>query len=128
MSEISDRVFKKPIYNKAVIESKEEENMFFRVIAKCGNFKKNAYVPISFAVKAPNLKEAVEIAKQEAHVNKELKNPIISVTEIDRDSYDYLVAVNANDPFFKRGYMPGKLKSIMSRMEIERVSPYAEFI
>ncbi|MCI5820157.1 MAG: hypothetical protein MRZ86_06200 [Acidaminococcus sp.] len=102
--------------------------MYFRVIAKCGNLGKRAYVPISFAVKAQNAKEAVEVAKNQPYVRKDFASPIISITEIDKESYEYLVAVNQNDPFFKKGFGFGRLRSMYDRMQIETRPQAIEFI
>lgn len=102
--------------------------MYFRVIAKCGNLGKKAYVPISFAVKAANEKEAVNVAKNQPYVRKDFASPIISITEIDKESYEYLVAVNQHDPFFRKGFGIDKMRSIYDRIQIETEPQPIEFV
>lgn len=60
---------------------------FYKVEAKCGHVGKNWYFPATFYITAENGREAAKVARVMPRVKHDHKDAILSVSEIDVDSY-----------------------------------------
>ena len=60
---------------------------YFKVTAKCGHVGKNRYFPAAFYITAENGREAAKVARVMPRVKHDHKDTILSVSEIDVDSY-----------------------------------------
>ena len=60
---------------------------FYKVEAKCGHVGKNWYFPAAFYITAENGREAAKVARVMPRVKHDHKDAILSVSEIDVDSY-----------------------------------------
>lgn len=60
---------------------------FYKVEAKCGHVGKNWYFPAAFYITAENGREAAKEARVMPRVKHDHKDAILSVSEIDVDSY-----------------------------------------
>lgn len=60
---------------------------FYKVEAKCGHVGKNWYFPAAFYITAENGREAAKVARVMPRVKHDHKDTILSVSEIDVDSY-----------------------------------------
>lgn len=77
------------------------KNKLFRVTVKCGHVRKNQYIPITFAVKAENGKEASTIARWIPRVKHHNKNAVLECVEIDQEEFQRINLVNKNNPYLK---------------------------
>lgn len=60
---------------------------FYKEEAKCGHVGKNWYFPAAFYITAENGREAAKVARVMPRVKHDHKDAILSVSEIDVDSY-----------------------------------------
>lgn len=60
---------------------------YFKVTAKCGHVGKNWYFPGDLYITAENGREAAKAARRMPRVKHDHKDAILSVSEIDVDSY-----------------------------------------
>lgn len=60
---------------------------FYKVKAKCDHVGKNWYFPAAFYITAENGREAAAVAREMPRVKHDHKDAILSVSEIDVDSY-----------------------------------------
>jgi hypothetical protein len=77
------------------------KNKFFKVTVKCGHVRNNQYIPITFAVKAENGKEAATIARWIPRVKHHNKNAVLECVEIDFDEFQRINLINRNNPYLK---------------------------
>lgn len=71
----------------------------YKVIAKCGHVGRKNYIPITFAIKANDGKEAAKIARTIPRVKHHHKDAIINVKKIDISEYLKIKEQNNNDPY-----------------------------
>ncbi len=76
-----------------------KKNKYFKVTAKCGYVGRKNYVPIAFAVKAINGKEAAKKTKSFPRVKRHHKDVILDVKEITHKEYLIIIEINNNDPY-----------------------------
>ena len=74
---------------------------YFLVTAKCGHVRKSKYIPVIFAVKAENGKDAAAIVCKIPRVKHDHADAILNVSEVMVDEYDKQRIANENDPFLK---------------------------
>lgn len=75
------------------------KNKLFRVKVKCGHVRKNQYIPITFAVKAENGKEASTIARWIPRVKHHNKNAVLECVEINQEEFQRINLINKNNPY-----------------------------
>lgn len=71
----------------------------FEVVCKCGHVGKSHYIPVAFAVKAANGKEAARIARFFPRVKHDHKDAILSVREIDYAKFLSITEDLEYDPY-----------------------------
>lgn len=74
---------------------------YWKVEARCGHIRKNKYIVKTFYIKAECGEEAAEITRWKPRVKHHHKKAIISVKEIDRETYLAGIKTNKNDPYFQ---------------------------
>jgi len=78
---------------------KNENGKYFLVTAKCGHVRRGNYIPITFAVRAENGKQAAAIARELPRVKHDHPDAILSVTEVTVEEYARQRKVNEYDPY-----------------------------
>ena len=76
-----------------------EQIRYYNVTAKCGHVGRENYIPISFAVKAQNAKEASKRVRNFPRVKHDHKDAILSCKEINEDEFNSLLELNNNDSY-----------------------------
>ena len=77
----------------------EEEIRFYKVVCMCGHVGRRRYIPIAFAIKAKDGKEAAKIARGLPRVKCQRRDAVISCTEISEEQYKELRRINKEDPY-----------------------------
>ncbi len=77
------------------------EKKYFKVVAKCGHVGKKKYVPIQFAVKAFDGKEAAKKARNFKRVKHHHKDAILQCKEVDYEEFLAIYNANEDDPYLK---------------------------
>ncbi|MBM7453371.1 hypothetical protein JN09_000697 [Acholeplasma morum] len=77
------------------------KNKLYKVTVKCGHVKKNYYIPITFAIKAEDGKEAAAIARWIPRVKHHNKNAVLECVEIDYDEFQEINTKNRSNPYLK---------------------------
>ena len=80
---------------------KQLNKNYYKVICKCGHVGRNDYVPIQYAIKAVDGKEAAKIARQIPRVKHNHKDAILKVEKIDFKQYLEIKELNKNDPYLQ---------------------------
>lgn len=77
-----------------------EEKKYYEVECKCGHTgSRKFYIPIKFAVKASNGKEAAEIGRQLPRCKHDHKDCVLGIREITHEEFVRISLVNRLDPF-----------------------------
>lgn len=87
--------------NAKIFNNPKIDQKYYAVCCKCGHVKTYQYVPITFAIKANDGKEAAEKARNLARVKHHKKYAILSCKKISKEKYDSLNDINRNDPYLK---------------------------
>ncbi len=74
---------------------------YFKVVAKCGHVGRKKYVPITFAVKAKNGKEAAEIARWIPRVKHQHSDAILDCEKISYEEFQEINKKNELDDYLK---------------------------
>lgn len=72
---------------------------YYKIVAKCGHVGRKQYIPIQFAVKAINGREAAKIVRQFPRVKRNHKDAILKCNLIDYSEYIVILTSNQNDPY-----------------------------
>lgn len=120
---------KKPITTKAnIIYMKEEVNRgnkiirnkdgnnYYLVTVKCGHVGRHRYMPITFAVKAEDGKDAVEIVRTFPRVKRGHKDFVLNIELTDLEGYEKQIQINSNDPYLRIG-SKSEQKTILDLIE-----------
>ncbi|MCQ2772556.1 MAG: hypothetical protein MJ238_04705 [Bacilli bacterium] len=78
-----------------------ENKKYFKVVAKCGHVGRRFYVPVQFAIRAQNGKEAAKKARDLPRVKHDHKDAILQVKEISYYEFKAINQVNKNDPYLQ---------------------------
>lgn len=73
----------------------------FSVTAKCGHVGKDFYIPITFAIRAENGREAAAIVRQKPRVKHHHKDAIIDVKRISETEEREINYQNRQDPYLQ---------------------------
>ncbi len=76
-----------------------ENTKFYKAVCMCGHVGRNNYIPIAFAVKATDGKEAAKIARDLPRVKHHKKYAVLSCDEINEEQYEELRRINDSDPY-----------------------------
>ena len=76
-----------------------EEKKSFKAVCMCGHVGRNNYIPIAFAIKAVDGKEAAKIARGLPRVKHHKKYAVLSCEEISEEQYVELKRINDEDPY-----------------------------
>ena len=79
----------------------EINNKYYKVVCKCGHVGRKFYIPIAFAVKAENGREAAYKARYIPRVKHQHKDAVLEVNELSYDEYLSLKQYNDNDPYLR---------------------------
>ena len=79
----------------------EINNKYYKVVCKCGHVGRKFYIPIAFAVKAENGREAAFKARYIPRVKRQHKDAVLEVNELSYDEYLLLMQYNDNDPYLR---------------------------
>jgi len=74
---------------------------YFKVVMKCGHVGKKRYVPITFAVKAINGKDAAEKARLFPRVKHSQKYAVLDCERITYEEYVNIYKMNGQDEYLK---------------------------
>ena len=74
---------------------------YYEVVAKCGHVGRKHYIPISFAIKANDGKEAARVVRDYPRVKHNHKDAILDVFKISYERYLEIINDNNNDPYLK---------------------------
>lgn len=74
---------------------------YFKVVTKCGHVGRRQYVPVAFAIKAEDAKEAAKIARYLPRVKHDHKDAILECVEISYEDFQELIKVNNEDDYLK---------------------------
>ena len=74
---------------------------YYEVKCKCGHVGRNHYIPISFAIFAPDAKAAALIGRWMPRSKHHQKDCVLDVKEISCKRYCELSRENENDPYLK---------------------------
>jgi hypothetical protein len=72
---------------------------YFAVKTKCGHVGKAYYIPIDFAIRANDAKEAAEFARHIKRAKHDHKDCVLGVKEINYQQYLELREKNSKDPY-----------------------------
>ena len=78
---------------------KNNKIRFYKVICKCGHVGRKHYIPIPFAVRARNGKEAALMARYFPRVKHDRKDAVLSCKEISEEEYQELNEENEGNPY-----------------------------
>lgn len=76
------------------------EELFYKVLAKCGHVRRNFYTTKWFYVKATSGKEAAKIVRYKPRVKHDHKDAIKQVIEIEYEEYINGLKIMASDMYF----------------------------
>lgn len=79
----------------------QETQNYYKVVAKCGHVGKRNYVPIVFAVKAENGKDASKKVRRFPRVKHNHKDAILYCQKITLEEFLQINEINNNDPYLK---------------------------
>lgn len=74
---------------------------YYEVVAKCGHVGRKHYIPIKFAIAAINSKDAAQKIRKRPRVKHDHKDAILSVKEVDYETYLQIKKANDKDPYLK---------------------------
>ena len=77
----------------------KEKAKSFKVVCMCGHVGRRRYIPIAFAIKAKDGKEAAKIARGLPRVKRQRRDAVISCVEISEEQYRELRRINKEDPY-----------------------------
>lgn len=89
------------------------EFKYYIVMVKCGHVGRDKFMPIRFAIKARNKKEAAALAREKPRVKRGHKDAILSVEEVDKTKYLSQIFYNRCDPYL----------SVCSKHEQNKIMP-----
>ncbi len=72
---------------------------YYKVVCKCGHVGKKHYIPVQFAVKAENGREAAKKARDFPRVKHQHKDAILDVVKLEYEEYLELLELNTNDSY-----------------------------
>ena len=84
----------------------KEEMRFYKVVCMCGHVGRMKYIPIPFAVKAMNGKEAAILARNIPRVKHHRKNAVLSCDEITKEQYEELNRIKSKENILKSSKGP----------------------
>lgn len=76
-----------------------EQIKYYKVVCKCGHVGRKHYIPVQFAVKAEDGREAAKKARNFPRVKHQHKNAILDVVKLDYEEYLELLELNRNDNY-----------------------------
>ena len=75
--------------------------LYFKVLAKCGHVGKNFYIEKWFYVRADNGKDAAKVVRNKPRVKHNHKDAIRQVIQIEYDEYINGIKIMKSDMYFK---------------------------
>lgn len=77
------------------------EELYYKVLAKCGHVGRNYYITKWFYIKASSGKEAAKIVRYKPRVKHDHKDAIRQVIQIEYEEYINGLKIMASDMYFK---------------------------
>ncbi len=88
----------------------EEKARFYKVVCMCGHVGKRRYIPIAFAIKAKDGKNAAKIARGLPRVKCQRRDAVLSCEEISEEQYRELRRINKEDPYLSCGNVQDQME------------------
>lgn len=98
-----------------------QNNNYYEVTAKCGHVGRKKFIPIKFAVKAKDGKEAAKKVREFPRVKHDHKDAIIDVVKIDYNTFAEIRKNNNNDPYLHCSNRKEQniIKNLNERLEVD---------